>query len=463
MKNIRLIGLVLIILVLPIANAHEEPVQAGVTPDSFLWGLDKALDNLNLLLTFDKGEKARKGIEIARERLQEVKAMVGENKLEAAEKAKEAEVKILSKVKEIISNIEEENSTKQIEQEIEIEREIEEHEDEVEEAISSLKIKIEVKGTLSEQQKASLDSLLSTIKNKAGEVKIEIKNKKDKTKIKIKAETGKSEKEIEDEIKNIEEEKGLAGIKKEKALEEIGDAKEDLSELEKELEEHKAEGHVADEKSITELMDNAIKRLSNAEEAFAKNDFGNAFGQANAAKQLIKNAEGVLEKTVEQFEAEEEEHEMEEKAEIEVEIEEGGAEVKIEVDDAKLKFTLETTDKDVIIQEIAERTGLSVDEVTKLAEFKEEEKETKEETEEEIEVEEEKEESNLICKIGGCSGQLCGESSFVDNAVTTCEWKEEYDCYQKHGKCEIQANGKCGWAQTKDLLECIEKNKDKIE
>ena len=102
--------------------------------------------------------------------------------------------------------------------------------------------------------------------------------------------------------------------------------------MEKELEEHKAEGHVADEKSITELMDNAIKRLSNAEEAFAKNDFGNAFGQANAAKQLIKNAEGVLEKTVEQFEAEEEEHEMEEKAEIEVEIEEGGAEVKIEVD-----------------------------------------------------------------------------------------------------------------------------------
>ena len=383
MKNIKLIGLVLIILSLQIANAHEEEVPAGVTPDSFLWGLDKALDNLNLLLTFDKGEKARKGMEIARERLEEIKLMAEENKLDAAEKGKEEQIKVLSKVKGCISGIKDEDATKQIGEEIEIEKELEEHEKEIEEASSNLKIKIEVKGALNEQQKALIESLLISLKNKTAEVKVEIQNKKGKTKIEIKQKTGKSEKEIEAEIEDIEEEKGLAGIKREKAAEEIEDAKEGLAELEKELEEHKAEGHVADEKPITSLTDNAGKRITNAEEAFRQNDFGNAFGQANAAQQLIKNAERILEKTVEKFEEGEGEGEAEEKAEIEVEIEDGKAKIKIEVGDAKSRFTLDTTDKNAIIQEIAERTGLSVDEVTELAEFEEET-----EDEEEVEVEE---------------------------------------------------------------------------
>src|SRR3989344_3707997 len=94
-----IIGILLMVLILPIVNAQQPTEDPGVTPDSFLWGLDKALDNLNLLLTFDKGEKAKKGIEIARERLLEVKSMVEENKLEAAENAKEEYGKNLLKVK----------------------------------------------------------------------------------------------------------------------------------------------------------------------------------------------------------------------------------------------------------------------------------------------------------------------------------------------------------------------------
>ena len=436
MKNIKLIGLVLIILSLQIANAHEEEVPAGVTPDSFLWGLDKALDNLNLLLTFDKGEKARKGMEIARERLEEIKLMAEENKLDAAEKGKEEQIKVLSKVKGSISGIKDEDATKQIGEEIEIEKELEEHEKEIEEASSNLKIKIEVKGALNEQQKALIESLLISLKNKTAEVKVEIQNKKGKTKIEIKQKTGKSEKEIEAEIEDIEEEKGLAGIKREKAAEEIEDAKEGLAELEKELEEHKAEGHVADEKPITSLTDNAGKRITNAEEAFRQNDFGNAFGQANAAQQLIKNAERILEKTVEKFEEGEGEGEAEEKAEIEVEIEDGKAKIKIEVGDAKSRFTLDTTDKNAIIQEIAERTGLSVDEVTELAEFEEET-----EDEEEVEVEEkgkkeEKDEDDdwikdLIAKE---------ERQSVANppaSLTKCKYKNQIVYYLPPRCCDV--------------------------
>lgn len=378
----KILALIVAILLLQIAYAHEEEiVDPGVTPDSFLWGLDKALDNLNLLLTFNPAEKAKKGIEIARERLEEVKIMVEENKIEAAAKGKDEQVKLLSKVRESISGIKEENATKQIEEEIEIEQELEEHEEEVEEASNKLKIKIEVKGTLSEEQKALIDSLLTAIQNKASEVKIEIKNKKDKTKIEIKQKTGKSEKEIEDEIEEIEEEKGLADIKERKAAEEINGAKEDLAELEEELQEHKSEGHVANETPITTLMDNAREKLAKAEEEFKANDFGEAFGQANAAEQLIKNAEKILEKTVERFEEEEE------KQEIEVEIKDEEAKIKVEIGNAKLKFTMETTDKNAIIQEIAERTGLSIDEVTELAEFEDEKGKVGEAKEKKIKIE----------------------------------------------------------------------------
>ena len=198
----RVVVILLMILILPIVNAQQTPQSAedaGVMPDSFLWGLDKALDQLNLLLTFDKGEKAKKGIEIARERLLEVKEMVNENKLEAAEKAKEEHGKTLVKVKQSVKEIEENNSTQEIKEVIEIEKELEEHDEGIEEVNTELKVKIKIEGTITEEQKTVINSILDSLKGQTGEVEIEIKNKKDKTKIRIKQETGKSDDEIEDE------------------------------------------------------------------------------------------------------------------------------------------------------------------------------------------------------------------------------------------------------------------------
>ncbi|MBI3026913.1 hypothetical protein HYY70_02275 [Candidatus Woesearchaeota archaeon] len=59
------------------------------------------------------------------------------------------------------------------------------------------------------------------------------------------------------------------------------------------------------------------------------------------------------------------------------------------------------------------------------------------------------------CKAGGCSGELCGEASYMDKMATTCEYKPKYACYQEFGKCERQNDGKCGWTQTKELEKCI--------
>ena len=55
------------------------------------------------------------------------------------------------------------------------------------------------------------------------------------------------------------------------------------------------------------------------------------------------------------------------------------------------------------------------------------------------------------CFVGGCSGQVCSDDPEV---ITTCEWREEYQCYRT-ATCERQADGECGWTETDELLECL--------
>ena len=55
------------------------------------------------------------------------------------------------------------------------------------------------------------------------------------------------------------------------------------------------------------------------------------------------------------------------------------------------------------------------------------------------------------CYVGGCSGQLCTDDP---EAISTCEWLEEYACYRE-ATCERQVDGQCGWTQTDTLVECL--------
>jgi hypothetical protein len=57
------------------------------------------------------------------------------------------------------------------------------------------------------------------------------------------------------------------------------------------------------------------------------------------------------------------------------------------------------------------------------------------------------------CVVGGCSGQLC-VSADVEPPVTTCEWREEYACYD-NANCTVQDNGACGWTATPELEACL--------
>lgn len=58
------------------------------------------------------------------------------------------------------------------------------------------------------------------------------------------------------------------------------------------------------------------------------------------------------------------------------------------------------------------------------------------------------------CFIGGCSGQICSDQP---DAVSTCEYRAEYGCYQT-ARCERQADDACGWTQTPALTQCLDEN-----
>jgi len=60
--------------------------------------------------------------------------------------------------------------------------------------------------------------------------------------------------------------------------------------------------------------------------------------------------------------------------------------------------------------------------------------------------------SGKPCIKTGCSGQVCSD----EEVITTCEYRSEYDCY-KQARCERQANGECGFTQTRELTACLKR------
>lgn len=78
------------------------------------------------------------------------------------------------------------------------------------------------------------------------------------------------------------------------------------------------------------------------------------------------------------------------------------------------------------------------------------EKEKEEEPEKEL-----KRNNDKKCIITGCSKQICDEME----VATTCEYLSEYACYET-ARCERQSNNECGWTQTEELKQCLERNKN---
>jgi eight-cysteine-cluster-containing protein len=65
------------------------------------------------------------------------------------------------------------------------------------------------------------------------------------------------------------------------------------------------------------------------------------------------------------------------------------------------------------------------------------------------------------CGTGGCSGQICGLKEKVEDVVTTCEYRPEYDCLNLTScKC---IDGICQWEENNAYMACTENLSEKIE
>ncbi|MDD5239091.1 MAG: DUF5667 domain-containing protein [Candidatus Nanoarchaeia archaeon] len=203
--------------------------DAGVTPDSPFYGLERAMERIQLALTFDKADKAKLGLEHANERLAEVQQMVQEKKLDQAAKAQKAHDESLAEVEVEVADLSESNATDEAEAVAEIEAGINEHRMYVEKLDN---IMIKTKGTLTAEQQATVDEMVAGMGNSTAKLKIEIQNKKEETSVKVKLQTEKSAEEVETETEETEKTNHGNNVKSETEVEETGVEPEEAVEVE---------------------------------------------------------------------------------------------------------------------------------------------------------------------------------------------------------------------------------------
>ena len=65
--------------------------------------------------------------------------------------------------------------------------------------------------------------------------------------------------------------------------------------------------------------------------------------------------------------------------------------------------------------------------------------------------------TDLDCSAGGCSNQICGEREKIREIITTCEYKQEYECL-KFTNCGC-VNNKCLWKENNEYLKCLKEKR----
>lgn len=181
----------------------EEDIEVGVTPDQpVLWGIERAIERIELALTFNKAKKAQKGLQHARERLLEVQQMIQEKKLKHAEKAQRAHDKILKDVEENIAELGNGDVESEFQEGIDVEKAINRHRTLVQKIGKN---RLQLKGLTAEQEERA-QALFESLSGAGEKVQIRIEVKKDKTRIKIKAARGMTDEQIsvlEEQVRDI--------------------------------------------------------------------------------------------------------------------------------------------------------------------------------------------------------------------------------------------------------------------
>ncbi len=149
----------------------EDDTEAGITPDSIFYGLDRAMERISLALTFNKAKKAEKGLKYANERLMEVKQMIEENKLEHAEKAQEEHGKTMEAAEDALGDVEDPEDVEQLKNQVQ---------SHYEKVVQVKNIIMErQRERMNEEQIAHMEEVFGKIMTKAQEMETKVEQKKE--------------------------------------------------------------------------------------------------------------------------------------------------------------------------------------------------------------------------------------------------------------------------------------------
>lgn len=291
MRKIIYSAILMVLLVATFAAAKDIDVsadakaQAGVTPDSMFWGLDTAMENVEVALTFNDESKARKRILFAKERLVEAKIMTDNDNFEDAEKARRIHQKHMIALKNMLQVQQSLNATQELRSNVEIEQELNSQE---KEADSYIKMRIMVKGDLNEEQKSRLIALFESFKNESSSARLSVQQEREKIKIKLRTKESLTEEEVGDIEDEVTTETNADGSQQEVVASQFIRVSQDAITMAEQRVETIDNATI---KAEAEAILNSAKALQvEANAAMAKKDYDEARLMAMQARKEARNA-----------------------------------------------------------------------------------------------------------------------------------------------------------------------------
>jgi len=226
------------------AETDAELEDAGVTPDSPFYGLERAMERIRVAFTAGKANKAKLKIKYAEERLAEAEEMADEDNVEAAEEAQEAHDEELAEAEELVNELEtngdEESAETALEEVTELQDAIETHSQKVARVKNRILERKVAAGNMSEEQLAHLREVFDRIIAKSQEMEAKMVQKRENVRTKYKVLAELSDEELEDVDAQIRERIKNKEQNKEKVKQADTDESED-EENESEDEENESE------------------------------------------------------------------------------------------------------------------------------------------------------------------------------------------------------------------------------
>lgn len=168
----------------------DVPQNVGITPDNPFYFLDVAIDQIRYGMANTESERAKIGLEIAEERLVEVKAMINENKISDADKAQKEHDSIVKKVEEVLTqpakSSSEQDVEKELEDTVEIEKRLEDHKSNVDEVKEKVKERLLSNlERLSSNDHANLEKITNGLTNAIENIDKKVSEEKERIKTKL--------------------------------------------------------------------------------------------------------------------------------------------------------------------------------------------------------------------------------------------------------------------------------------